>query len=118
MTRTDLAAKARTGEADYRASKKKVVSSIKGRTYGKVQRGYEAGERAMYLRGRMLAAQLSRELRERFDEDWFRNPRTGPFLGDWFATGMRFTAIELATRLGEDRLGADALLQSVRESLP
>jgi hypothetical protein len=66
----------------------------------------------------MLAAQLQRELRDRFDEDWYRNPRAGPFLGDWLANGLRFTAAELATRLGEDRLGADALLASTLEGLP
>jgi hypothetical protein len=70
---------------------------------------------ARYLRGRMLAAQLRRELRERFDVDWYRNPRTGPFLGDWFANGLRFSAAEVATALGNDRLGADALIAAVRE---
>ncbi len=77
-----------------------------------------------WLRGRMLAAQLERELRDRFDEDWYRNPQTGPFMGDWFAHGMRSNAAtlatrlgELATRLGEDRLGVDALIQAVRERL-
>lgn len=69
---------------------------------------------ARYLRGRMLAAQLDRELRERFDEDWYRNPRTGPFLGDWFANGLRFSAAEVAASLGSDRLGADALIAAVR----
>jgi hypothetical protein len=71
---------------------------------------------ARYLRGRMLAAQLRRELRERFDEDWYRNPDSGPFLGDWFAHGLRFSAAELAAALGNDRLGADALISVVRES--
>lgn len=70
---------------------------------------------ARFLRGRMLAAQLRRELRERFDVDWYRNPRAGPFLGDWFAHGLRFSAAELAARLGQDRLDADALIASVRE---
>jgi hypothetical protein len=70
---------------------------------------------ARYLRGRMLAAQLRRELRERFDEDWYRNPRTGPFLGDWFANGLRFSAAEVAASLGNDRLGAGALIAAVRE---
>lgn len=70
---------------------------------------------ARYLRGRMLAAQLRRELRERFDEDWYRNPRAGPFLGDWFANGLRFSAAEVAATLGNDRLGADALIAAVRE---
>ena len=69
---------------------------------------------ARYLRGRMLAAQLSRELREQFDEDWYRNPRAGPFLGDRFSNGLRFTAAEVATTLGGDRLDADALIASVR----
>jgi hypothetical protein len=72
---------------------------------------------ARLLRGRMLAAQLHRELRERFDDDWYRNPRAGPFLGDWLAEGLRFSAVELATQLGEDRLNADALLSSIREGL-
>ena len=72
---------------------------------------------ARYLRSRMLAAQLFRELRDRFDQDWYRNPRTGPFLADWFAHGMRFNAPELAATLGNDRLGADALIAQVRESL-
>lgn len=70
---------------------------------------------ARFLRGRMLAAQLRRELRERFDEDWYRNPRAGPFLGDWFANGLRFSAAELAATLGNDRLGADELIAAVRE---
>jgi len=70
---------------------------------------------ARYLRGRMLAAQLSRELREQFDEDWYRNPRSGPFLGDRFSHGLRFTAAEVAATLGHDRLGADALIAAIRQ---
>ncbi len=30
---------------------------------------------------------LRREVRERFDEDWWRNPRTGPWLGALLAGG-------------------------------
>ncbi len=71
---------------------------------------------ARYLRGRMLSAQLRRELRERFDDDWYRNPQAGPFLGDWFAHGLRFSAADLAATLGTDQLGADALIATVRES--
>lgn len=36
-----------------------------------------------------LAAGLERALFERFDEDWWRNPRTGPFLQGLFAPGTR-----------------------------
>jgi len=68
-----------------------------------------------FLRGRMLSAQLHRELRNRFDEDWYRNPRTGPFLGEWFSRGLRFSAAELAGTLGSDRLGADELIAQVQE---
>ena len=71
---------------------------------------------ARYLRGRMLSAQLRRELRERFDDDWYRNPQAGPFLGDWFAHGLRFSAADLAATLGTDQLGADAVIATVRES--
>jgi hypothetical protein len=71
---------------------------------------------ARYLRGRMLAAQMHRDLRERFDDDWYRNPRTGLLLGDWFTNGLRFSAAEVAANLGNDRLGADALILSVQES--
>lgn len=71
---------------------------------------------ARYLRGRMLAAQLHRELKGQFDEDWYRNPQAGPFLGDWFSHGLRFSAVERAAALGIDRLGADALIAAVRES--
>lgn len=71
---------------------------------------------ARFLRGRMLAARMQRELRERFDDDWYRNPRTGPLLGDWFANGLRFSAAEAGANLGSDRLGADALIRSVEES--
>lgn len=34
-----------------------------------------------------LAATLERALVERFDEDWFRNPRSGPFLAERFPRG-------------------------------
>jgi hypothetical protein len=39
------------------------------------------------LRALGLAATLERALTERFDEDWFRNPRTGPFLAERFPRG-------------------------------
>ena len=71
---------------------------------------------ARFLRGRMLAAQLRRALVERFDVDWYRNPSTGPFLGDWFARGLGVSATEAAITLGHDRLGVDVLVDTIRES--
>ena len=51
---------------------------------------------ARYLRAWQFEAMLSASLRERFDEDWFRNPRTGPALLDLFARGQKDPADVLA----------------------
>lgn len=53
-------------------------------------------ESARRLRGRALEALLAPYLRDRFDEDWFRNPRAGPALEALLAHGRRYTAAELA----------------------
>ena len=72
---------------------------------------------ARRLRARMLAALLNRELESRFDDDWYRNPRTGPFLGDWLAAGLTYDARELATKLGATDLVSDELVASIRRRL-
>ena len=72
---------------------------------------------ARALRGRMLAAQLHRELRERFGDDWFLNPRAGPYLRAWFAYGLRQDSSQRAAQLGRDRLNADALIAVSQERL-
>ena len=72
---------------------------------------------ARRLRARMLAAVLSRELESRFDDDWYRNPDTGPFLRDWLAAGLTYDAHELATKLGAPDLVSDELAASIRQRL-
>jgi len=72
---------------------------------------------ARALRGRMLAAQLHRELIERFGDDWFRSSRSGPFLKAWFAYGLRQDSSQRAAQLGRDRLNADALIAASLERL-
>jgi len=52
------------------------------------------------LRGRALAAHLRGFLRERFDEDWWRNPRTLPSLQGLWARGGRPTLPELWAETG------------------
>jgi hypothetical protein len=52
------------------------------------------------LRGRALAAHLRDFLRERFDEDWWRNPRALPALQGLWARGGRPTAAELWAEAG------------------
>lgn len=54
---------------------------------------------ARYLRAWQYEATLRGLLVERFDEDWFRNPRAGPFLLDLFARGQRDDAAQLAQQL-------------------
>jgi len=51
---------------------------------------------ARYLRAWQLEALLATSLTERFDEDWFRNPRCGPALLGLFAPGQRDDAARLA----------------------
>ena len=61
----------------------------------------------------MLESMLSRYLVENFDEDWFRNPRTGEFLKELWSNGQRYRAEEVARQLAYPKL----TLGHVRESL-
>jgi len=80
----------------------------------------ELGQRfgaARRLRARMLASLLTQELVRRYDEDWYRNPKTGPFLRDWLAAGLTYDARELAAKLDAPALGADAFVTSIHQRL-
>jgi hypothetical protein len=54
---------------------------------------------ARRLRAEQLQTVISSHLRERFDEDWFRNPRAGDALLGLFRPGQSFTASEIAVQL-------------------
>lgn len=55
---------------------------------------------ARYLRAWQLQAVLDDALRERFDADWWRNPRAGPWMvGELFGHGQRELADEQARRV-------------------
>jgi hypothetical protein len=55
---------------------------------------------ARYLRAWQLQAVLDTALRSRFDEDWWRNPRAGPWMvGELFGHGQRELADEQAHRV-------------------
>ena len=56
------------------------------------------------LRAVALAAIYEEVLRNRFDEDWFRNPAAGGFLRDLFSNGSRHSADDLARQLGASPL--------------
>ena len=71
-----------------------------------------------YLRAWMLAGALHAALRDRFDADWFLNPRSGPFLRDLWSLGQALPAEKLASeRLGLERLTFEPLLELIHERL-
>jgi hypothetical protein len=73
---------------------------------------------ARYLRAWQLQAVLHDTLRERFNQDWWRNPRAGPWiLGQLFAEGQRELAQELAARVTTTQLGFAPLIRAIEEEL-
>jgi hypothetical protein len=71
---------------------------------------------ARYLRSWALEALLAAALRNRFDEDWFRNPSAGPYLLELFAGGQREDADELSRRVAGAELGFAALLGDIEQA--
>ncbi|MBI2115689.1 MAG: hypothetical protein HYT85_11465 [candidate division NC10 bacterium] len=70
-----------------------------------------------YLRAWIFEAQLRQHLRERFDEEWYRNDRTGPFLLALWQQGQRQTVEELAVELGLGPLSLEPLLAQITADL-
>ncbi len=79
-----------------------------------VDRGYYA---ARYLRAWLFEALLSKHLVHYFDEDWYRNPRTGAFLKRQWALGQRFRVDEMAREIGYEGLSAAALEEELFKNL-
>jgi hypothetical protein len=73
---------------------------------------------ARYLRAWQLQALIAHTLVERFDEDWYRNPRSGPWIVEHlFAEGQRELAQELAERVGGEQLSFTPLLRATEALL-
>jgi hypothetical protein len=73
---------------------------------------------ARYLRAWQLQALIAHTLVERFDEDWYRNPRSGPWIVEHlFAEGQRELAQELAVRVGGEPLSFAPLLRATEALL-
>jgi hypothetical protein len=73
---------------------------------------------ARYLRAWQLSALLDETLTERYDEDWWRNPRAGPWIVQaLFAEGQRDLAHELASRVSGRDLSFAPLVRSLERSL-
>ena len=73
---------------------------------------------ARYLRAWQLSALLDETLTERYDEDWWRNPRAGPWIvQSLFAEGQRDLAHELASRVSGRDLSFAPLVRALERSL-
>lgn len=71
-----------------------------------------------YLRAWQLQALITETLRERYNEDWWRNPRAGPWiLAELFAEGQRELAPEQARRISDKELGFGPLIRAVEREL-
>ena len=69
---------------------------------------------ARYLRAWQLGALLAESLTERFNEDWYRNPRAGPWIVDGlFAEGQRELADEIAQRVAGKPLSFAPVIAAV-----
>ncbi|HRN52809.1 MAG TPA: hypothetical protein PK788_04895, partial [Gemmatimonadaceae bacterium] len=73
---------------------------------------------ARYLRAWQLQALLDESLRERFDEDWWRNPRCGPWMvEELFAHGQRELAHEQAERVAGKGLSFAPVIAGIERML-
>ena len=73
---------------------------------------------ARYLRAWQLQALIAETLTERFDEDWWRNPRAGPWVVEnLFAEGQRELAHDLSKRISGRDLSFAPLVREVERSL-
>jgi hypothetical protein len=73
---------------------------------------------ARYLRAWQLQALLAETLVERFDSDWWRNPRAGPWIcSALFGEGQRELADEQAQRVAGKKLSFAPLVRAVTRML-
>lgn len=75
-----------------------------------VRRGFWV---ARQLRGAMLSSVLRKSLRDRFGEDWYRQPAAGAFVGELMSAGQREDAVQIAAQLGESTLNPTCLLDDL-----
>ena len=55
------------------------------------------------MRATMLTASLFEQIRDRFDDDWWRNPRTGAFLHKRFTLGGFETTEQIVSSHGDEK---------------
>ncbi|HEX6533426.1 MAG TPA: hypothetical protein VF041_02445 [Gemmatimonadaceae bacterium] len=112
------------GEVSWNALPDLYVETLSGATsfrYDRADAFVDVDPRfyaARYLRAWQLQAVVGEMLVERFDEDWWRNPRAGPWIVEnLFAEGQRELAQELAERVAERPLSFDPLVRATEALL-
>lgn len=72
---------------------------------------------ARYLRAWQLQAVFGETLRQRFDEDWYRNPRAGAFIQHLMSGGQGENADRLAARVSGASLDFEPLARQLEAAL-
>ena len=73
---------------------------------------------ARYLRAWQMQAVLDEALRERFDEDWWRNPKAGPWMvGELFGWGQRELAHEQTRRVADKGLSFAPVIAGIERMI-
>jgi hypothetical protein len=71
-----------------------------------------------YLRAWQLQALITESLVDRYNEDWWRNPKAGPWMvAELFGEGQKELAQEMATRVSGKTLGFEPLIRAVERQL-
>jgi len=72
---------------------------------------------ARYVRAWIFEAHLKECVYERFDDQWYRNDRTGPFLLELWRQGFSHAPEHLGARLGIGPLKVEPLIRSIARHL-
>lgn len=72
---------------------------------------------ARYLRAWAFQALLAKHLCHYFDDDWYRNPRTGEFLKRHWAMGQRLRVEEMAKEIGYTDLSKEPLEEEFHRNI-
>jgi len=100
---------------ETRARYTELLSAATGLRYderGALMAAEPAFRVAYRLRAEQLQAVISSHLQERFDQDWFRNPRSGDALLALFQPGQSFSASEISVQLSSQPLSFSRLSTS------
>lgn len=103
----DLFVELLTGATNFRYARADAFVDVDPRYYA-----------ARYLRAWQLQSLLTETLRERYDVDWWRNPRAGPWMvNSLFGEAQRELAGEQAQRVSGKSLGFAPLIRSIERML-